>query len=151
MFGDWALLLMLLAVGLWIVSGQPSERKCVWTPRPVGWAPTLGECKTADPTEDETPAREMFNRLIARVRMSQPVIADTSMFAVASSGAWACESDDGNGKKVGLVSWNLRNWKISYWTWSVIWEKILNARMKNLWLISLYALWGNLIEQLTVV
>ena len=33
----------------------------------AGWAPTLGECGAADPTEDETPAREMFNRLIVHV------------------------------------------------------------------------------------
>lgn len=35
--------------------------------------------------------------------MSQPMIADTNMFAVAASGAW-CESDDGYEEKVGLIS-----------------------------------------------
>lgn len=27
--------------------------------RPVGWAPTLGECSTDGPTEDEMPAGEI--------------------------------------------------------------------------------------------
>lgn len=39
-----------------------------WDARQVGRAPTLnGECDADGPTEDETAARAMFNRLIVHV------------------------------------------------------------------------------------
>lgn len=72
--------------------------------RPVGWAPTLGECGTDGPTEDEMPAGEIQQVNCACSLMSQPIIADTNMFAAASClRGSVCESDDGNEEKVGLI------------------------------------------------
>lgn len=66
----------------------------------VGWAPTLGECSADGPTEDAMLDVQQVN--CARSPMSQLIIADTSMLAVAALRGMVCES--GNEEKVGLVS-----------------------------------------------
>lgn len=66
----------------------------------VGWAPTLGECGADGPTKDEMPDAQQVN--CARSPMSQLIIADTNMLAVAASGAWCVNQMMGMRRKLVL-------------------------------------------------